>query len=78
MAENKEEAEKSILAALSDVRRANRARPRSIFTITFIDAKGPEIISMFTNSDLPTRRQAYNLLNNIDPARASEYQKLIE
>lgn len=78
MAQQQEEAEKSILEALSDVRRANRARPRSILTISFMDAKATEIVKMFGDSALPTRRQAYNLLINIDPARTDQYKKLIE
>lgn len=78
MAENKEEAEKNILKALSDIQRANRARPRSILTISFMDAKANEIQQIFSESSLATRRQAYNLLNNIDPARSDEYKALIE
>lgn len=78
MAENREEAEKNILAALTNVQRANRARPRSILTISFMDAKSGELIQIFSESSLARRRQAYNLLSNIDPARTDEYKALIE
>lgn len=78
MAENREEAEKNILAALTSVQRANRARPRSILTISFMDAKSGELIQIFSESSLARRRQAYNLLSNIDPARTDEYKALIE
>lgn len=76
--ERKEEAEKNILSALSEIQKANRARPRSIITISFIDAKADEIIQIFSNSSLALRRQAYNLLTNIDPARTDEFKVLIE
>lgn len=76
--EQREEAEKTIITALGEIQRANRARPRSILTIGFMDAKSEELIQLFTESDLPTRRQAYNLLNNIDPARSDQYKALIE
>jgi len=78
MAENREEAEKNILAALTNVQRANRARPRSILTISFMDAKSGELIQIFSESSLARRRQAYNLLSNIDPARTDDYKALIE
>lgn len=77
-AEDREAAEKVILEALSDIQRANRARPRSILTISFMDAKSGEILQLFSESSLATRRQAYNLLSNIDPSRTDEYKSLIE
>ena len=76
--DNKEEAEKNILAALTEIQKANRARPRSIITISFMDAKADEIVQIFSNSSLAVRRQAYNLLTNIAPARTDEFKVLIE
>lgn len=78
IADDREQAEKTILAALSDIQRANRARPRSILTISFMDAKSGELQQLFSESSLATRRQAYNLLSNIDPSRTDEYKVLIE
>lgn len=78
MDEEKEEAEKIILSALSEIQKANKARPRSIITISFMDAKSNEIVQIFTKSSLATRRQAYNLLSNIDPSRTDEFKVLIE
>lgn len=76
--ENKEEAEKNILAALTEIQKANRARPRAIITVSFMDAKSNEIVQIFSKSSLAIRRQAYNLLTNIDPSRTDEYKALIE
>lgn len=76
--EQRKEAEKTIIGALGEIQRANRARPRSILMIAFMDAKSEELIQLFSESDLPTRRQAYNLLNNLDPSRTDEYKALIE
>ncbi|MEQ8905946.1 DUF4835 family protein [Ekhidna sp.] len=78
MADDREQAEKNILAALSEIQKANRARPRSILTISFMDAKSGELQQIFSESSLATRRQAYNLLSNIDPSRTDEYKSLIE
>ncbi len=76
--EDRETAEQTILSALGEIQKANRARPRSILMISFMDAKSGELIQLFSESDLPTRRQAYNLLNNLDPSRTDEYKALIE
>lgn len=76
--EQKEEAEKVILNVLTEIQKANRARPRSIITISFMDAKSSEIIQIFSKSSLAIRRQAYNLLSNIDPSRTDDYKVLIE
>jgi len=78
MAEDREQAEKNILTALNGVQRSNRSRPRSILTISFMDAKSGELVQIFSESNLATRRQAYNLLSNIDPSRTDEYKALIE
>jgi hypothetical protein len=78
MTDQKDQAENNILSALSDVQKANRSRPRSILTISFMDAKSSELMQMFGESSLARRRQAYNLLNSIDPARSDDYRVLIE
>ncbi len=78
MIDQKDEAENNILSALSEVQKANRARPRSIVTTTFMDAKASELTRLFGESSLARRRQAYNLLNSIDPARSDDYRALIE
>lgn len=78
LSEQKDEAEGNILSALSEVQKANRARPRSILTVSFMDAKADELTKLFAESSLVRRRQAYNLLNNIDPARSDSYKALIE
>ncbi|MDE0472526.1 MAG: DUF4835 family protein, partial [Ekhidna sp.] len=76
--EDREQAEGNILSSLSTIQQANRARPRSILMISFMDAKANEMIQLFSESSLPTRRQAYNILNNLDPSRSDEYKSLIE
>ncbi|MEP1094747.1 MAG: DUF4835 family protein [Cyclobacteriaceae bacterium] len=78
IANQKDEAESNILSALSDVQKANRSRPRSILTTTFMDAKSSELTQLFGETSLAKRRQAYNLLNSIDPSRSDDYRVLIE
>ena len=76
--EKPEEARKSVLDGLKKVLNANQARPRSILTITFIDAKADEINKIFSEGDLSVRRNAYNILINIDPTKREKFQSMIK
>jgi len=78
MSEDRESAEKAILSSLATIQKANRARPRSILMISFMDAKSAELIQTFSESTLPNRRQAYNLLNDLNPSGTDDYETLIE
>lgn len=75
--EKPDDARKSILEALKGVQRANNSRPRSILTISFLDAKSDEIANIFSEGNLAVRREAYNILKNLDPSRGGAYDKII-
>ncbi len=76
--ENPEEARKTIFNSLKKVLNVNQARPRSILTITFIDAKSSELAQIFSEGEPSVRRNAYNLLVNIDPTRRDQFQPMIK
>ncbi|MEM9897501.1 MAG: DUF4835 family protein [Bacteroidota bacterium] len=78
MLEEREEAEKNILAALSTVQKVNKTVPRAVVTLAFMDAKASEIASIFQESPISRRRQAYTILNNIDPSKSDQFKSLIE
>lgn len=75
---DREEAEKTILGCLTSIQKANRTQPRSVLMLSFLEAKSSEMIQLFSESSLPTRRQAYNLLSNLDPSRTDEYKALLD
>ncbi|MEQ9288944.1 MAG: DUF4835 family protein [Cyclobacteriaceae bacterium] len=75
--ENPDEARKSILGTLKEIQKVNKIRPRSILTISFMDAKAKEISNIFAEGNLSDRREAYAVLQEIDPSRGKEYDKII-
>lgn len=77
-AENPEEARKAMLEAIKGLQSTNKARPRSILTISFIDAKESELVSVFKQGDPTIRKQVYDILRVIDPARSETFKPMIE
>lgn len=73
-----DEARTNILEALKKIQETNRARPRSILTITFLDAKSDEITQIFRDGNPSDKKQAYEILRAIDPARTEVFKKILE
>lgn len=78
MLEKPDEGRANILEALKKVHAVNRSKPRSIFVIAFLDAKVDELVSVFSEGNMSERRQAFNLLKDLDPARSDTFQKILD
>jgi hypothetical protein len=76
--EKPEEARKNILEILKSIRTVNRALPNAILKIAFFDAKADEIASIYKEGNIAVRREAYNLLVEIDPSETEKYRSIIE
>jgi hypothetical protein len=72
-----EEGRKSILEALKGIKMANDAKPQSNLVSTFFDSKNDEIINIFKEGDMEIRREAYNLLTNMNPSDRDKYQAIV-
>ena len=75
--EKPEEGRKNIANSLKKVLNVNQARPRSIMTISFLDAKTNELAQIFSEGDPAIRRNTFNLLVNIDPTKREAFQSMI-
>ncbi|MFY0685547.1 MAG: DUF4835 family protein [Cyclobacteriaceae bacterium] len=76
--ENPEEGRQNVFNSLKKVLNTNQARPRSILTITFMDSKSTEIAKIFSEGDLNIRKNAFNMLVNIDPTKRSTFEEMIK
>lgn len=76
--EKPDEARENILESLKKVLSANQVRPRSIVTISFMDAKSNELSKIFSEGELNVRRNAYNILINVDPTKREAFQEMIK
>lgn len=76
--EEPDKARTNILAGLNALQTANRARPRSILTISFIDAKADELTQIFKEGSPATKRQSYQILTQLDPSKTEQFKAIIE
>ena len=76
--EDPENSRKLILEVLEEYRKVKDIYPNSILIISFLDAKSDELINIFSEGNLQVRRQAYDILVEMDPAKTGEYEKIIK
>ena len=76
--ETPEEARKMISESIQKILKVNQARPRSILTISFLDAKTDELSQIFSKGDLSLRKRTYNMLVNIDATKRSDFSNMIK
>jgi hypothetical protein len=65
-----------ILDILKTVKKVWTVYPSSIYVISFFDSKAAELANIFSEGNLTVRREAYDLLTQLDPKR-TVYQKII-
>ncbi|MCK5369383.1 MAG: DUF4835 family protein, partial [Cyclobacteriaceae bacterium] len=66
-----------IVSVLKDIEAANRNIPNSILKISFFDAKKNELAKIFEKGNPATKREAYNILVNLDPSNTEKYRSII-
>lgn len=67
-----------ILEVLGSINKVKDIYPNSILIIAFFDAKHSELINIFSSGSLDVRREAYNLLVELNPSEQDEYQQIIQ
>ncbi|MCG8320462.1 MAG: DUF4835 family protein [Cytophagales bacterium] len=72
-----DESRKSILDSLKKIRTAFQANPNAYIIILFLYAKSDELINIFSEGDLTVRRQAYEILAQLQPTKTSDYQEIL-
>lgn len=65
-----------VLDVLKEVKKAWTINPNAIFIIAFFDAKANELTNIFSQGSLSVRREAYDILTQLDSKR-NIYQKII-
>lgn len=66
-----------IVGVLKDIQAANRNIPNSILKITFFDAKKNELAKIFEKGNPTIKKEAYNILQNLDPSNTEKYKSMI-
>lgn len=71
-----DDSRKIVLEVIKNVKNVWSIYPNSIFVISFFDTKAAELVNIFSDGNISVRREAYDILNTIDPKR-NIYQKII-
>ena len=66
-----------IVNVLKDIQSSNRSIPNSILKISFFDAKKNELAKIFESGNPATKKEAYNILANLDPSNTEKYKSII-
>ncbi|MCF8364455.1 MAG: DUF4835 family protein [Bacteroidales bacterium] len=77
MYDNVENGRQGIMEALEMLQRAHREKPRLFAMQLFVDAKRDEFINIFSDAAPMDKTKAVNILKEIDPSHANDYQKII-
>jgi hypothetical protein len=75
---NPDEARATILEVLEKLQTAYQSRQNSFLIILFMYAKSNELINIFSEGDINVRRQAYEILIEVDPTKADDYQQILQ
>ncbi|MGI9542254.1 MAG: DUF4835 family protein [Cyclobacteriaceae bacterium] len=75
--QDKDQGRQEILTSLKRLEQANQRKPNSILIITFFDAKKDEMINIFSEGNIQVRREAFNILSQLDPSNTDEYEVII-
>ena len=76
--EDPETARANILEGLIAIQTANQSRPRSILTISFLDAKSEELAQIFKEGTPTQKKQSYEILSKLDPSKSDTFKKILE
>ncbi len=75
-ADQPDQARKQILGVLDAIRQVNLLKPAAVVINSFFDAKGDELVNIFSNANPADRRQAFALLSQLDPTKTDNYRRL--
>lgn len=76
MADNVQLGRSFTTQALEDLRKASRQKPGLFALQLILDAKRDEIINIYTEGLPNEKSKVIQIMNEIDPANASRYQKI--
>ncbi|HEY9047306.1 MAG TPA: DUF4835 family protein [Ohtaekwangia sp.] len=68
-----------ILKGLKDIKKVRDVNPTAVIIVSFFDAKGKELVNIFSSGNLQVRREAYDVIKTIDPSsNRANYDKIIQ
>jgi len=78
MSDNVETGRAEIYASIELLKKANREKPDLFLMTVILTAKADEIVKIFSKASPMDKQKIVNILNEIDPANSSKYNKILE
>lgn len=78
MQDNLEKGRQGILSALETLQMAHREKPNLFLFQLIVEAKRDEFINIFSEAAPMDKTKAVNILKEIDPSHANDYQKILQ
>jgi len=78
MQDNTDMGRSKIVEAVELLKRVNEQRPNLFILKLFLEAKSDELVNIFKKASNMDKTKVVNILKEIDPANASEYQKIMQ
>lgn len=76
--QDKEKSRKQILEALKSLKSVRDTYPNAILVTAFLDAKSDELINIFSEGNIQVRKEVYDILSAIDPAKSDQFQQIVK
>lgn len=67
-----------ILTGLRSIKKAKDVNPSAILIISFFDAKSKELANIFSDGQLPVRKEAFDVITAMDPTNQGTYVKILK
>ncbi|MBI2270362.1 MAG: DUF4835 family protein [Bacteroidetes bacterium] len=77
MAQSKDQGKAVIVENMTLLQKAYQARPASFTLQVFFNAKGDELVNIFSGAFPDEKTKVVNILNQVDPANSNKYQKIL-
>ncbi len=71
-----EQGRDAIITALQKIKDVNKLRPNSVIINSFFDAKSDELANIFSQGNDSKRRQAVEILRELDPTNTEKYSRI--
>ncbi|MEA3503679.1 MAG: DUF4835 family protein [Bacteroidota bacterium] len=78
MQDNTDMGRSKITEAIELLQRVNEQRPNLFILKLFLEAKSDEIVNIYKKGSNMDKTKVVNILKDMDPANASEYQKILQ
>ena len=69
---------RQVLEFLNSIKTLQQSRTNSVLMNSFLDAKGQELVNIFSEATKDEKQKAFQVLSSVDPSKTELYRKLVK